>query len=407
MFPPQGISIGAEVGVSAKRSNTIIIAAHDSRDRLRADYVCTGTNDQETINQAISTIASQGGTILFLEGTYILTGSINLVSNITLVGQGRGSIFKLADNLTGEFNIIYGSEVSGIIVSNLKIDGSNLSLDTYIVGIYLYKVTNSKVNSCWFEGGDTQRITGITLSYSNNNIIEGNIFYNNGSCINLENSVRNIIANNVILNSGSAISIFNSDKNIVIGNVSRYSPDSIYIQSSKNNTVVGNVSLNYSTGINLLDSESNTIVGNVCREGIDGFDVHTSSNNIIEANVIEENSNGIFLDENANRNTIIANKLQYNVIGIRLARTCSHNIITSNSLLDNETGILLESTCSFNLISNNIVRFNTDYGIRIASSSCENNVVHGNDLYQNATDFSDEGSGTIYHNNRTTSGWIM
>jgi parallel beta-helix repeat protein len=407
MFPPQGISIGAEAGVSAKRSNTIIIAAHDSRDKLRADYVCTGIDDQETINQAISTIASRGGTILFLEGTYILTGSINLVSNIALVGQGRGTIFKFPENLEGTFNVIYGSEISGIIVSDLKIDGSNLTFDTDIVGISLYKVTNSKVNSCWFEGGDTQRISGIGLSYCKNNIIEGNIFYNNGSCIDFENSICNIIANNVILNSGSAISIFNSDKNIVIGNVSRYSSDSIYIQSSKNNTITGNVSLNYSTGINLLGSENNTIVGNVCQEGINGFEVHTSSNNIIEANVIEENSNGIFLDEGANRNTIIANKLQDNVLGIRLARTCSHNIITSNSLLDNETGILLETACSFNLISNNIVRFNTDYGIRIASNSCENNVVHGNDLYQNATDFSDNGSWTIYHNNRTTSGWIM
>jgi parallel beta-helix repeat protein len=407
MFPPQGISVGVEAGVSAKRSNTIIIAAHDSRDKLRADYVCTGSNDQETINQAISTIASRGGSILFLEGTYILTSSINLVSNIALVGQGRGTIFKLAENLEGEFRAIYGLEVSGIIVSDLKIDGSNLNYDTYIEGVYLYKVTNSKVNSCWFEGGDTQRITGVTLYYCDNNIIDGNIFYNNGSCIDLYNSMRNIIANNVILNSGSAIGIVDSNENTVIGNVSRYSPDSIYIQSSKNNTIVGNVLLNYSSGINLLTSESNTIVGNVCRDGIYGFEVHTSSNNIIEANVIEENSSGMFLDEDANRNTIIANKLQDNDIGIRLARTCSHNIITSNSLLDNETGILLESVCSFNLISNNIVRSNTDYGIRIASNSCENNVVHGNDLYQNAIDFSDEGSWTIYHNNRTSSGWIM
>jgi parallel beta-helix repeat protein len=407
MFPPQGISVGAEAGVSARRSNTIIIAAHDSRDILRADYVCSGTDDQETINRAISTIASQGGTVVLLEGTYILTNSINLVSNIAIVGQGRGTVLKLADNVIGEFRIIYGLEVNGIIVSNLKIDATNLAYDTYIEGVYLYKVTNSKVSTCWFEGGDTYRISGVVLYYSNNNIIEGNIFYNNSLCIDLENSTYNVVANNVILGGDGGIALFSSDKNTIIGNISRYSPEGIYIETSKNNTVTGNVLLNYSTGVNLIESESNTIVGNVHRDGLSAFQLIGSSNNIIEANIIEENSVGMFLDQDSNKNTIISNEFQDNEKGIRLFRTCSHNIITSNSLLSNEIGILLESACNFNLISNNIVRFCSNYGIRIASSSCENNVVHGNDLYQNATDFSDEGSGTIYHNNRTSSGWIM
>jgi parallel beta-helix repeat protein len=407
MFPPQGIGVGVGVSIGAKRSNTVIVAAHDSIDKSGADYVCDGIDDQETINSAISAISSTGGTVLLLEGTYIITDSINLASNIALVGQGRGTVLKLSDNLIGEFRIIYGSEVNGIIVSNLKIDATNLTYDTYIEGVYLYKVTNSKVSSCWFEGGDTYRISGVVLYYSNNNIIEGNIFYNNGLCIDLDNSTYNVVANNVILGGGGGIALFSSDKNTIIGNISRYSPESIRIETSKNNTIIGNVLLNYSTGVNLTGSESNTIVGNVYRDGGYAFELYTSSNNVIEANVIEGNSVGMFLSQDSDKNMIISNEFQNNEKGIQLSRTCSHNIITSNSLLSNTIGILLESICNFNLISNNIVRFCSNYGIRIESSNCENNVVHGNDLYQNATDFSDEGSGTIYHNNRTSSGWIM
>jgi len=405
MFPPQGIGGIGAVTVTGKRSNTVIVAAYNSLDKSRADYVCDGIDDQETINSAILAISSTGGTVLLLEGTYIITGSINLVSNIALVGQGRGTILKLAENLTGTFHVIYGSEVSGIIISNLKIDGVSAEPNAYIKGIYLDKVTNSKVSTCWFEGGEMYRMTGVDLYYCNNNIIEGNVFYNNGLCISLDNSTHNTIANNIILGGNGGIALHNSEKNTIVGNISKYSPEGIHIEDSKNNIIIGNVLQNPSSGIMILASEKNTIVGNICQECTVGIEMHTSTNNIIEANIIQRNSDGVFLDSNCDKNAIVSNMIQDNVVGIHLARYCNHNIVTGNSLLDNKTGVLLESACSFNLISNNIAKFNADYGIRIESSDCENNVVHGNDLYQNGTDFYDEGTDTIYHNNRTTQGW--
>jgi hypothetical protein len=48
------------------------------------------------------------------------------------------------------------------------------------------------------------------------------------------------------------------------------------------------------------------------------------------------------------------------------------------------------------------------YGINITLPDCDNNLVHGNDLYQagKTGDYNDAGTGTIYHNNRTTAGWV-
>jgi parallel beta-helix repeat protein len=406
MFPPQGISVGVGVGIGAKRSNTVIVAAHDSIDKSRADYVCDGIDDQETINSAISAISSTGGTVLLLEGTYILTDSINLASNIALVGQGRGTVLKLAPNLQGDFVAILGSEVSGVAVRNLKIDGASAEPNAFLWGVYLYKVTNSEVSDCWMEGGDMWAIVGVALDTCNNNIIKGNIFCKNAYGVDLYSSKYNTIADNVFWGGGYSVLLWVSESNTVTGNACQDCMDAIHLYHSNNNTVVGNVFWDCDICVNSYTSENNAIVGNVCLGDGYGFIFRGSSNNIFATNTIQRTHDGIRIDDNSNNNTIANNMLRGNILGIGISRSSNHNIVIGNSLLNNGDGILLESACSYNLITSNIVRSQTNNGIKIASSDCENNVVHGNDLYQNGTDFYDGGTGTIYHNNRTTQGWV-
>jgi parallel beta-helix repeat protein len=406
MFPPQGIGVGVGVSIGAKRSNTVIVAAHDSIDKSGADYVCDGIDDQETINSAISAISSTGGTVLLLEGTYIITDSINLASNIALVGQGRGTVLKLAPDLQGEFIAILGSEVSGVVVKNLKIDGISAEPNAFVWGVYLYKVTNSEVSDCWMEGGDMWAIVGICLNTCNNNIIKGNIFCKNAYGVLLYSSKYNTIADNVFWTGSRGVYLYYSENNTVIGNACQELAEAIRLERSNNNTVVGNAFRDCEICTYLLRSENNDIVGNVCQAGGYGVSLYSSSNNIIATNTIQGTNTSIYIDNNSNNNTITSNMLRENVFGIRLSRSSHHNIVIGNSLLNNGDGILLESACSYSLITSNIVRSQTNNGIKIASSDCENNVVHGNDLYQNGTDFYDGGTGTIYHNNRTTQGWV-
>jgi hypothetical protein len=101
----------------------------------------------------------------------------------------------------------------------------------------------------------------------------------------------------------------------------------------------------------------------------------------------------------------------------------SNNIISDNQVLGNSQGsdnyrdgIYLMSwggvQSSYNTVSNNVVRHmgldkQQRYGIRIGSG-CIGNLVINNDLYQagKTADFYDAGTDTVYHNNRTTEGWI-
>jgi hypothetical protein len=59
------------------------------------------------------------------------------------------------------------------------------------------------------------------------------------------------------------------------------------------------------------------------------------------------------------------------------------------------------------MISGNVVRHDNGGAYGIYAAGTENLIIN-NDLYQAGTsaDFYDAGTGTVYHNNRTTEGWI-
>ncbi len=103
---------------SGLRPATVVIAAHDSRDQTRADYVCTGTNDQYTVNQAITDCAAltSYGRILMLEGTYSITASIGIATvvgglgdwfpGLTLEAQGSATKIQVGSGASGTFTMI-------------------------------------------------------------------------------------------------------------------------------------------------------------------------------------------------------------------------------------------------------------------------------------------------------------
>lgn len=88
-------------GGASLRYATVVVAASDSLNssKLVADFVCTGTHDENTINSAIAALPSVGGRILFMEGTYNCAGTTNHLTKPTKIeGQGWGSIFACNGN---------------------------------------------------------------------------------------------------------------------------------------------------------------------------------------------------------------------------------------------------------------------------------------------------------------------
>ncbi len=77
-------------------SATFVVAAADSKNPEKADYVCDGIDDQEEIRSAIAALPASGGKIVLTEGTFNLTDAIySFVSNMTLEGQGVSTVLQV------------------------------------------------------------------------------------------------------------------------------------------------------------------------------------------------------------------------------------------------------------------------------------------------------------------------
>ena len=105
----------------------VTIASEDtSAEPTYADIVVPAgaTDFQDYVAAAIADLPADGGQILILEGEYIYDGEINITKdNVTITGQGEGTVIKLAPGQTG---LNYGfviDEKSGITIRDLVIDG--------------------------------------------------------------------------------------------------------------------------------------------------------------------------------------------------------------------------------------------------------------------------------------------
>ncbi|SCW57147.1 hypothetical protein SAMN04487970_101663 [Paenibacillus tianmuensis] len=115
----------------AKRTAVVVVAASNSSQKSKngADYICTGTDDYLTINAAISALPAIGGKVFLMAGTYNVFSSveskdrsINLISNLTLEGQGYSTVLYYPQNFfTEELYLIMGYEKSHVTLKNLRI----------------------------------------------------------------------------------------------------------------------------------------------------------------------------------------------------------------------------------------------------------------------------------------------
>jgi parallel beta-helix repeat protein len=401
---------------------TIIVAASDSQQKYKADYICSGSGDQTTINNAISALPSGGGIIYLLEGTYNLTGPITITkSNVAIIGSGKATVLKRMWNSSSAEGVITVGDgtnaYEGILISNLQIDGNKGSYaNSYNHGIFFKKyITKSKIKGNWIQNSAGNGIyfyataSGESNSY---NIIEGNDIRSNSYYgIFLYYSSYNIISGNTVQgNSSSGILLSSSSNNTVSGNtVQGNTYYGIYIYSSSNNTISGNtVQGNNQYGIYLSStSNNNTITGNTVQgNSYHGISLYSSSNNTISGNTVQGNNQyGIYLFSTSNNNTITGNTVQGNSYHGIYLESSSNNTISGNKIHDNGgsgaySGIYISSNSDANLISSNDITdtAGTGYAINIYDSTCDNNYLVGN-RYSYPSGYntiSDSGTGTIY-----------
>ena len=124
-------------------ASTIVVASSTSRNKKQADYICTGTNDNITISNAIAALPSAGGKIVLLEGTYNCSGQIKVNKpNVTIEGMGR-------NNTALDFGGLDSTAVN-VTSPNFVIRG--ISIANATVGLYLNAINNCTIDDIEASG---------------------------------------------------------------------------------------------------------------------------------------------------------------------------------------------------------------------------------------------------------------
>ena len=178
------------------QSATFVVASSTSKNRDKADYLCDGTADDVQIQAAIDALPANGGKVLLLEGTYnITTGIVALKQNLTIEGQGSGTVINTAAGSEDVAVITFGdggaTTYANQRIANLKVTSANpktseagikfnkcfkcwlqnLIIEWQYRGVYFYNTTE-----VWFDFSDIRNSeeNGIVIESVGGNTYDWN-----------------------------------------------------------------------------------------------------------------------------------------------------------------------------------------------------------------------------------------
>ena len=414
-------------GINVVRGATFVVAASDSspQSRAQADYVADGVDDQVEIQAAIDTLPAGGGTVLLLEGTYLLEGDSPYDSSIvimptkdsvSLIGSGFSTVLKVVDNYTGGATMVLGtSQVEGYRVDNfrvahLKIDGNYENAGAAdMKGIIITFSTNTVVENVWVYKMQTYGIMTGGATYGTiirNNVVEECF---DGQIGVFSSKYALVEGNRVLVGSRSTlegIPITDSEYSIITNNyVEANAIAAITPHYNSSHTIISNNTIKASgtaRGIYFRGEISpggemnhNTITGNYINGAYRGISMELGEASVMSYNLIAGN-----MILNSQREGIFLQGVSHNRI---------HNnfVVGSSQEADNTYDNIYLEDSDYNYVSDNSVRWGDEtnksrYGVNISNAGCDNNIVKDNDLYDagSTANLNDGGTGTIVEGNR-------
>jgi len=373
--------------VSDRAATTKIVAASNASQALKdaADYIATGTNDETTINTALT--AASGGKVYLTEGTFTLGDSISVPNNTTLSGAGNGTLLTIANSFNTSINAITntttGGNGEGIIIQDLRLDGNSTNqVGGTMRGIYLDGV-GSGTGFSSVHGATVNQVRlfnwnsyGIYMTSSSHNTVTNSVVQGT-SGIYITSGFENNIADNSITGGSTGVSISSSSDNSVSNNLIQNNlSNGIFLNGSSDNSLVGNsIRDNGSSGIFLLSGSNNTVIsGNVVQNSIgNGMFINGSSNNAISGNIARDNTQSGFYFSSSSYNTVAGNIADDNDnFGFQLG-SGSYNTFSSNDAYSNTSAAFFISSDS-NTITGNTSN-SDNYGFQVGGNS---NTITGN-----------------------------
>ena len=349
---------GLERDGLATEANYVIFV--DDQGTVNARNGFTGKIDYNSrsasyvINSVMEALPTTGGYIFIKEGTYTISETIKVPSNVALVGAGFSSEIVLAAgsniNMIQNLNRSRGND--NILIANLHLDG-NKAENIGGGGLFFLRVRNSTIQNCWVH--DTA-FTGLRLEYGGGNVVQNNFVYENRNAgIEGTHEDHDIVANNVVYSNqgypyGYGIDFCTGSKhNIFDGNVcynnGLTSGGGLALWDGYENTIEGNILTSNYVGLTIgvpsfgNKTYGNMIIGNmVSNSTVDGLHIEGENNLVSENTFSFSGGNGVYVNGSDTKNIVIQGNRIENNQGWQIHVTTfpSDTIIKDNFLFGND-----------------------------------------------------------------------
>lgn len=419
----------ANCGSNANEFTAVVGTSVDSSNAAAADYTANGDTgaggdgDQVEINSAITAVnAAGGGKVLLLEGTYTIDATIDIKSDVELVGSGQGAtIIRIANGLNSNMFVISEStNPSNFTIRDLSIDANdsnntgtqggiailtagsdsgatsargplieNVEIhDLSDNGIYFDDVNYGTIADSHIYDGSTY---GIWLDSSD--VQRGNIVRNNqvhdmaNTAVVISDAPGTVVSGNTIKNSGISGLMLSSSNGVTASD--NYIYNNVYagieLYGGQNSITGNHINTNeigvYGEGIGWTSITGNDI-GETTTAGIFVEELYYS--NVTGNTIYNSTGNGIELSTDAGtnpENTISGNNISnIDGKGILLTTSAQNNIVTGNNI--NTIGLegIDTAGADYTQISDNyIYNFATvtagSDGIAITGDSDNNSII--------------------------------
>ena len=435
-------------GGGGKPPCTKLVAAVDALNTSGADYTCDGSSDQTTINEAITALGSIGGVVQLTEGTFSLSGSIQMENNVMLQGYGKKTILSIDSD--GNYEAIENADQDGtgnsnLMVRNLVIEGNSASRTGNLDGIGFFNVDKFWIYNVTFQNLERDGLvlgTGGGLACNDGYIARCKFSACTQYGIHGTSTVNVTITDNQFLTCDRGISLAGTGPYQVMGNeFDACVSYGVLVYASDHTVISGNI-FNGSATCHAIyvyhDAASEmdhcAITANAIRSCLYGIEAANLKYCQIGGNNISLVTNGygisisigagLAIDTNHILGTtgstgISLTTVTESMISVNISRSngsdginlsgCIRCAITANKCISNGgVGILLSANDDNNVVVANFCRLNTGYGITVGNANCDENVVQGNTCLSNtAGQLLDSGTATFIGGDATNNNNLL
>lgn len=346
-------------------------------------YDCT-----EAINAAVQSLATTGGAVIFSQGTYLISGPIAGVSNVSFFGCGPGSIIRSNfTQLQGEslLNLVGTQTTATTLTADVDIGDKDITVNSttgFSAGDYIFIAQNDN----WAEMRRVKEVTDATHLELYEPV---SFFWLNGDDVYQGDWVHNVTVR---------------DLKFIGTEVSSEDPADRYEDHAVNCQMAHHIIVSHcyfenigSRAIIFIDRVSESIA--TCNHVVKCYDRAIESHHLTSGNILSNNTvlGGLIGVVGHGIGTIITGNTCKGQYGIDAGGTIRgsgiaagdmfYGLVSGNTCLGAEReGMAIGSDVYHTLISNNLIAFSKRDGLTFNGGQC---AIINNSFHENGTQTDD------------------